>query len=136
MLLTQEDIARLESIEPLLLKEASAALSNAPRYELSFELATDIEPGLRVRAPQTLKNAGDPDEPSFPLNLYVVFPADELRALTMLDDASRPAAIAQFGKTFVTRLRRAIQSQLAHEVDLYAGVQGEAGTLAVTLADV
>lgn len=135
MLLTDDEIARIRAIEPLLLDEARAALHNAPRYDLSLELATDLEPGLRIRAPQTLPQRCDADAQTFALNLYVMLPADELRALTTLDRASCAAAVAHFGKTFVSRLRHAIQSQLAHEVDLYAGVQGEAGTLAVTLGE-
>ncbi|WP_322049967.1 hypothetical protein [Paraburkholderia bannensis] len=134
MLLTDDEIARIRAFEPFLLNEARAALHNAPRYDLSLELATDLEPGLRIRAPQGIAPA--PAEPPFPLNLYVALPADELRELTTLDDASRAAAIAHFGKTLVSRLRHAIQSQLAHEVDLYAGVQGESGTLTVTLGEV
>ncbi|WP_321951979.1 hypothetical protein [Paraburkholderia bannensis] len=132
MWLTDDEIARIRAFEPFLLNEARAALHNAPRYDLSLELATDLEPGLRIRAPQSDPSA----EPPFPLNLYVALPADELRALTTLDDASRATAIAHFGKTLVSRLRHAIQSQLAHEVDLYAGVQGESGTLTVTLGEV
>lgn len=136
MPLTEEEIARLQLIEPLLLNEARAALQNAPRYDLSFDLATHLEPGLRIRAPKPTPKGRDANEPPFPLDLYVELPADELRTLTTLDDAPRAEAIAQFGASFITRLRDAIQSQLAHEVDLYAGVQGEAGTLAVTLSDV
>ncbi|WP_322069864.1 hypothetical protein [Paraburkholderia bannensis] len=132
MWLTDDEIARIRAFEPFLLNEARAALHNAPRYDLSLELATDLEPGLRIRAPQGEASA----EPPFPLNLYVALPADELRELTTLDDASRAASIAHFGKTLVSRLRHAIQSQLAHEVDLYAGVQGECGTLTVTLGEV
>ncbi|WP_321839326.1 hypothetical protein [Paraburkholderia bannensis] len=136
MWLTDDEIARIRAFEPFLLNEARAALHNAPRYDLSLELATDLEPGLRIRAPRAPPQGDTPAEPPFPLNLYVALPADELRALTMLDDASRAAAIAHFGKILVSRLRHAIQSQLAHEVDLYAGVQGESGTLTVTLGEV
>ncbi|WP_321885059.1 hypothetical protein [Paraburkholderia bannensis] len=132
MWLTDDEIARIRAFEPFLLNEARAALHNAPRYDLSLELATDLEPGLRIRAPQ----GEPPAKPPFPLNLYVALPADELRELTTLDDASRATAIAHFGKTLISRLRHAIQSQLAHEVDLYAGVQGESGTLTVTLGEV
>ncbi|NIE64202.1 hypothetical protein [Burkholderia sp. Ax-1719] len=136
MPLTEKEIAQIEEIEPVLLNQARAALQDAPRYELSLELATHLEPGLRIRAPQPRAKSGDSSEPPFPLDLYVALPADELRTIAALDDGPRAAAIGQFGASFMARLRDTIQSQLAHEVDLYAGVQGEAGTLAVTLSDV
>ncbi|MBB3259161.1 hypothetical protein F4827_004035 [Paraburkholderia bannensis] len=135
MPLTEKEIAQVKAIEPVLLNQARAALHEAPRYELWLELVTHLEPGLRIRAPQSPSKGGDAMEPPFPLDLYVALPADELRKLATLDDGPRAAAISEFGASFIARLRETIQSQLAHEVDLYAGVQGEAGTLAVTLDD-
>ncbi|MCP3727496.1 hypothetical protein M3I53_30985 [Paraburkholderia sp. CNPSo 3272] len=133
MLLTAEEIARLDSVEPFLRSSARAALPPAMHYEVTSELAQHLQPGLRIRAPDTPARAGDPDTPPFPLNLFVALPLEELRALTDPDDTVRETTIARFGATFAGRLRRAIETQVAQEINFEAGVQSEAGTLAVTI---
>jgi hypothetical protein len=135
MLLTDEEIARLQTVVPLLLSEASTALQLAPHYEFTMELETHLQPGLRIRAPETPETAGDPDAPPYPLDLFVGLPLDELRGFARADDASRAERVAHFGAAFAPRLLRAINAQTPHEIDLEAGVQSQAGTLAVMLDD-
>jgi hypothetical protein len=133
MLLSDEEIARLQNVVPSLLSEASTALQLAPHYDFTMELETHLQPGLRLRAPDTPETDGDRDSPPYPLDLFVGVPLDELRALAKADDASRAERVAHFGASFAPRLLRAINTQTPHEIDLEAGVQSEAGTLAVML---
>jgi hypothetical protein len=137
MLLTDEELARLDTIGPFLVAAAREALpfarDDARDYEMTLELAEHLQPGLRIRAADMQPEAGDPDTPPYPLNLYVGLPLDELRALANAGDAERDRELARFGASFAARLDRAINTQTAHEIDLEAGVQSEAGTLAVEL---
>jgi len=135
MLLSDEELARLESIAPFLQSEAVTALQGPIRYDVTMELASHLQPGLRFRVPETPPKGGDPEAPPYPLDLFVGLPLDELRALSNADENSRRALIARFGASFSPRLLKAIGGLTSHEVDLDAGVQSEAGTVAVMLDD-
>ncbi|HEY2020862.1 hypothetical protein [Paraburkholderia sp.] len=133
MLLTEEELARLAAVAPFLESEAKSALGAQADYEIEMELAEHLQPGLRVRARVATDARADTDTPPYPLDLFVGLPIDELRALSASDGAARDRMIAHFGATFSPRLLRAIAEMLPHEVDLQAGVQSEAGVLAVML---
>jgi hypothetical protein len=137
MLLTDEELARLDNVTPFLESEAKTSLEFAPDYEVTAEFQSHLQPGLRIRAPSspTVTDESDPETPPFPLNLFVGIPLDELRNLAYADDMSREAAIARFGATFSPRLLRAIEAEAPGAVNLDAGVQNEPGTLSVMLAE-
>lgn len=133
MLLSEEELARLQSVAPFLQSEAHAALEAEANYEVTMELGSHLQPGLRIRAPDSAQTIADVDAPPYALDLFVGLPLSELRALAHADDAAREAEIARFGARFSPRLLRAIARMTPHEVDLDAGVQSEAGTLSVML---
>ncbi|SAK78545.1 hypothetical protein [Caballeronia ptereochthonis] len=133
MLLSDEELARLQSVAPFLQSEARAALENEAQYEVTMELETHLQPGLRIRAPDSPETTADPDAPPYAIDLFVGLPLNELRALSHADDATREAALARFGAHFSPRLLRAIAKRMPHEIDLNAGVQSEASTLSVML---
>ncbi|MBW0446517.1 hypothetical protein EN871_05850 [bacterium M00.F.Ca.ET.228.01.1.1] len=137
MLLSDEELARLDGVAPFLESEAKTALNFAPDYEVTAELAAHLQPGLRIRAPApdtSAPDAGDKDVPPYPLNLFVGLPLEELRKLARADDSEREALIARFGASFTPRLLRAIETETPGAVNLDAGVQNESGTLSVMLA--
>jgi hypothetical protein len=136
MLLTDEELARLQTVAPFLLSEARTSLLSEAEYEFTMELAEHLQPGLRVRAPDLSVAPAEPDVPPYALDLFVGIPLAELRALAHADDKAGDAAIAQFGATFSPRLLRAIAKITPNETDLDAGVQSEAGTLSVTLDEI
>jgi hypothetical protein len=136
MLLTDEELARLETVAPFLQSEARTSLLLEAEYEITMELAEHLQPGLRVRAADLSAAPAKPDVPPYPLNLFVGIPLAELRALAHADDRTRDAAIAQFGATFSPRLLSAIAKMTPNEIDLDAGVQSEAGTLSVMLEEI
>jgi hypothetical protein len=133
MLLSDEELARLQSVAPFLQSEAHMALELEGDYEVTMELESHLQPGLRIRAPDTPGTSADPDAPPYALDLFVGLPLVELRALSHADAITREAEIARFGARFSPRLLRAIAIMAPHEIDLDAGVQSEAGTLAVML---
>lgn len=133
MLLSDEELARLQSVAPFLQSEARAALEDEARYEVAIELENHLQPGLRIRAPESPETSADADAPPYAIDLFVGLPLNELRALAHADDAARDTALARFGAHFSPRLLRAIAKMIPHEVDLEAGVQSEAGTLSVML---
>ncbi|SAL26417.1 hypothetical protein AWB70_01509 [Caballeronia cordobensis] len=133
MLLSDEELARLQSVAPFLRSEAHSALEAEASYEVTMELESHLQPGLRIRAPESARTSADADAPPYPLDLFVGLPLSELRALSHADDATREADIARFGARFSPRLLRAIATMTPHEIDLDAGVQSEAGTLSVML---
>ncbi|MDR5856604.1 hypothetical protein P9239_23250 [Caballeronia sp. LZ062] len=135
MLLTDEELARLETVAPFLQSEARTSLEFEAEYEITMELAEHLQPGLRVRAPVATGAAAAITAPPYPLDLFVGLPLNELRALAHADDRRREDAIALFGATFSPRLLRAIAKMTPNEIDLDAGVQSEAGTLAVMLEE-
>jgi hypothetical protein len=136
MLLSDEELARLQAAAPFLRSEARTALEAEADYEVTMELESHLQPGLRIRAPDSPQTSADPDAPPYPLDLFVGLPLSELRALSHSDDATREAELARFGARFSPRLLRAIATMTPHEIDLDAGVQSEAGTLAVMLEEV
>lgn len=133
MLLTDEELARLDAIAPFLQSEAKTALDAEGDYEIEIELAEHLQPGLRVRAREPADAGAETDTPPYPLDLFVGLPLDELRTLSASEGAARETAIARFGATFSPRLLRAIAQMAPHEIDLQAGVQSEPGVLAVML---
>ncbi|VXB09331.1 conserved hypothetical protein [Burkholderia sp. 8Y] len=135
MLLTDEELARLETVAPFLQSEARTSLEFEADYEITMELAEHLQPGLRVRAPAATAAAAALAAPPYPIDLFVGLPLNELRALAHADDRQRDNAIARFGATFSPRLLRAIAKMTPNEIDLDAGVQSEAGTLAVMLEE-
>lgn len=139
MMLTDEEIARLQAVAPFLRSEAAEALKSSGRHEVTLELEAHLQPGLRIRAPQTAqtpRSARDRDAaPPYPLDLFVGLPLNELRALANGGDAARERGVAHFGATFLPRLVSAIQTMTPDEIDLTAGVQGKPGTLSVMLDD-
>ncbi|WP_027800772.1 hypothetical protein [Paraburkholderia dilworthii] len=135
MLLSDEELARLEGVAPFLESEAKTSLNFAPDYEVTAELAAHLQPGLRIRAPESQAALSDPDAPPYPLNLFVGLPLDELRSLAHADDAAREAMIARFGASFAPRLLRAIETETPGAINLDAGVQSESGTLSVMLGE-
>ncbi|MBW9102468.1 hypothetical protein [Paraburkholderia phenoliruptrix] len=137
MLLSDEELARLNGVAPFLESEAKTSLNFAPDYEVTAELAAHLQPGLRLRAPApdtSAPDAADKDVPPYPLNLFVGLPLEELRKLARADDSEREALIARFGASFTPRLLRAIETETPGAVNLDAGVQNESGTLSVMLA--
>ncbi|WP_175945362.1 hypothetical protein [Caballeronia sp. BCC1704] len=138
MLLTGEELARLETVAPFLQSEARTSLEFEADYDITMELAEHLQPGLRVRAPgatAATAAAAALAAPPYPLDLFVGLPLSELRSLAHADDRRREDAIALFGATFSPRLLRAIAKMTPNEIDLDAGVQSEAGTLAVMLEE-
>ncbi|MFM0137455.1 hypothetical protein [Caballeronia grimmiae] len=133
MLLTDEELARLQPIAPFLQSEARTSLEAEAEYEIVMELETHLQPGLRVRGTESPATTADPDAPPYPVDLFVGLPLEELRALANANDKERDDAIARFGATFPPRLLRAIAKMTPHQIDLDAGVQSEAGTLSVIL---
>jgi hypothetical protein len=133
MLLSDEELARLEGVAPFLESEAKTSLNFAPDYEVTAEFAAHLQPGLRIRAAN--QDSGDADAPPYPLNLFVGLPLDELRELIEAKDSARDAMIARFGASFTPRLLRAIETETPGAINLDAGVQNEAGTLSVMLAE-
>jgi hypothetical protein len=133
MLLSDEELARLQSVAPFLQSEARAALEAEAEYEVTTEFETHLQPGLRIRTPDSRETNADPDSPPYAIDLFVGLPLNELRALSHADGATRDAALARFGARFSPRLLRAIAKMTPHEIDLDAGVQSEAGTLSVML---
>ncbi|SAK46830.1 hypothetical protein AWB79_01175 [Caballeronia hypogeia] len=133
MLLSDEELARLQSVAPFLQSEARQALEAEADYEVTMELQAHLQPGLRVRASEPSHFIADRDAPPYPVDLFVGLPLNELRALSHADDATREAEIARFGARFSPRLLRAIAKMTPHEIDLDAGVQSEAGTMSVML---
>ncbi|WP_244817404.1 hypothetical protein [Caballeronia sp. Lep1P3] len=136
MLLTDEELARLQTVAPFLQSEARTSLEAEADYEIVMELAEHLQPGLRVRAPESATTTASPDDPPYALNLFVGLPLAELRALAHADERERNAAIALFGATFSPRLLRAIATMTPNEIDLDAGVQSQAGTLSVMLEEI
>jgi hypothetical protein len=144
MLLSDEELARLDGVAPFLESEAKTSLNFAPDYEVTAELQAHLQPGLRIRAPSSHAAdhdarfsgdpSGDPDAPPYPLNLFVGLPLDEMRNLAHADDMARETMIARFGASFTPRLLRAIESETPGAINLDAGVQNEPGTLSVMLA--
>lgn len=133
MLLSDEELARLEAAEPFLREEARSALPADGDYEIRAELREHLQPGLRIRVPSGPGDAAQSQTPPYPLDLFVGLPLDEMRAIAHSDGAVRDQAIARFGATFAPRLLRAIATLTPHEINLDAGVQSEPGTLAVIL---
>ncbi|WP_340638539.1 hypothetical protein [Paraburkholderia terricola] len=84
MMLTDEEIARLQAVAPFLRSEAAEALKSSGRHEVTLELEAHLQPGLRIRAPQTAqtpRSARDRDAaPPYPLDVFVGLPLNELRA--------------------------------------------------------
>jgi hypothetical protein len=132
MLLSEEELARLQDVAPFLQREAREALEFEADYDVTMELENHLQPGLRVRAPLS-RTRGNSVAPPYPLDLFVGIPLDELHALAHDDQAQRDTAIARFGAQFSPRLLRAIARVTPHEIDLDAGVQSQAGTLSVML---
>ena len=130
MLLSDEELARLDSAEPFLREEARRALPAGSDYEIIAELRDHLQPGLRIRARDV---ATDTQTPPYPLDLFVGLPLDEIRYIANSADAARDAAIVRLGAAFAARLRRAIAMFTPHQIDLDAGVQSSPGTLAVIL---
>ena len=135
MLLSDEELARLEGVAPFLESEAKTSLNFASDYEVTAELEAHLQPGLRIRAPTSQPASSDPDAPPYPLNLFVGLPLDELRNLAHADDMAREAMIARFGASFTPRLLRAIETETPGAINLDAGVQSESGTLSVMLGE-
>jgi hypothetical protein len=135
MLLSDEELARLQSVAPFLRSEARSALEAEAGYEVTMELESHLQPGLRIRAPDSPRTNADAGAPPYPLDLFVGLPLSELRALSHADDATRETTLARFGARFSPRLLRAIATMTPHEIDLDAGVQSEAGTLSVMLEE-
>ncbi|WP_025600034.1 hypothetical protein [Burkholderia sp. WSM2230] len=138
MLLSDEELARLDGVAPFLESEAKTSLDFASNYEVTAEFQAHLQPGLRVRAPASdaaRRDTGDTDTPPYPLNLFVGLPLDELRELANADDSAREALIARFGASFTPRLLRALETETPGAVNLDAGVQNESGTLSVMLAE-
>ncbi|MDR5816858.1 MULTISPECIES: hypothetical protein [unclassified Caballeronia] len=133
MLLSDEELARLQDVAPFLASEARGALEAEAPCQVTAELASHLQPGLRIRAPGSPTTDADPDAPPYPIDLFVGLPLSELRALSHADEATRNDALARFGAGFSPRLLRAIAKMAPHEIDLDAGVQNEAGTLSVML---
>jgi hypothetical protein len=133
MLLSDEEVARLQDVAPFLQSEAHTALEFEASYDVTMELENHLQPGLRIRAPQTSETSARADAPPYALDLFVGIPLSELRDLAHEDQAQRETAIARFGAHFSPRLLRAIATMTPHEIDLDAGVQSESGTLAVML---
>ncbi|MFM0323257.1 hypothetical protein [Caballeronia glebae] len=133
MLLSDEELARLQSVAPFLCSEAHTALQLEADYEVTAELESHLQPGLRIRAPDSPRTTTAFDAPPYALDLFVGLPLNELRALAHADDATREAEIARFGARFSPRLLRAIARMTPHEIDLDAGVQSAAGALSVML---
>jgi hypothetical protein len=133
MLLSDEELARLEGVEPFLREEARSALPADADYEVLAELSEHLQPGLRIRVPGGPDIAMEPQTPPYPLDLFVGLPLDELRGIANHEGAARDAALARFATTFAPRLLRAIAALTPHQIDLEAGVQSEPGTLAVML---
>jgi hypothetical protein len=133
MLLSDEELARLQSVAPFLQSEAREALEAEAQYEVTMELEAHLQPGLRIRTPASPETNADPDAPPYAIDLFVGLPLNELRALSHADDAAREAALARFGARFSPRLLRAIAKMTPNEINLDAGVQSEAGTLSVML---
>lgn len=138
MLLSDEELARLDGVAPFLESEAKTSLNFAPDYEVTAEFEAHLQPGLRIRAPASDAGRAEPrdaDTPPYPLNLFVGVPLGELRQLAQGDDSKREAMIASFGASFTPRLLRAIETEMPGAINLDAGVQNEAGTLSVMLAE-
>lgn len=135
MLLTGEDLAKIGAVAPFLHAAARAALKFAPNIEVDMELEAHLQPGMRIKAVEKTPQPGNPDEPPYPLNLFVGLPLDELRALANTEGPARDEALARFQETFAQRLSRAISKQTPHEINLEASVQSETGPLAVALDD-
>lgn len=136
MLLSDEELARLEAVEPFLREAARSVLPADTDDEVLAELRDHLQPGLRIRAPAGTDLAMEPKEPQtppYPLDLFVGVPLDELRDIANSDGAARETALARFARTFAPRLLRAIATMTPHQIDLDAGVQSEPGTIAVML---
>ncbi|MDR5740637.1 MULTISPECIES: hypothetical protein [unclassified Caballeronia] len=133
MLLTDEELARLQPIAPFLQSEARTSLEAEADYEIVMELENHLQPGLRVRGPESPATTAEPDAPPYRIELFVGLPLAELRALANANERERDDAIALFGATFSPRLLRAIAKMTPHEINLDAGVQSESGTLSVML---
>ena len=136
MLLTDEELARLQPVAPFLQSEARTSLEAEADYEVTMELENHLQPGLRIRAPESPATTLELNAPPYPLDLFVGLPLAELRTLANANERERNDAIALFGATFSPRLLRAIAKMTPHEIDLDAGVQSEAGTLSVMLDEV
>ncbi|MEX3812168.1 hypothetical protein AB3X96_18200 [Paraburkholderia sp. BR13439] len=136
MLLSDEELARLEGVEPFLREEARSALPADADYEVLAELHEHLQPGIRIRVPAGPDIAMEPRVPPYPLDLFVGLPLDELRDVANDEGAAREAALARFATTFAPRLQRAIAALTPHRIDLAAGVQSERGTLTVILEPV
>jgi hypothetical protein len=133
MLLSDEELARLQDVAPFLESEARGALEAEAPYRVTAELGSHLQPGLRIKAPDSPAADADPDAPPYPLDLFVGLPLSELRALSHADEATRGAALARFGARFSPRLLSAIARMAPNEINLDAGVQSEAGSLSVML---
>lgn len=133
MLLSDEELARLDGVAPFLESKAKTSLNFAPSYEVTAEFAAHLQPGLRIRAPAPDAASEDPEAPPYPLNLFVGLPLDELRNLAYADDMAREAMIARFGASFTPRLLRAIEKETRGAINLDAGIQNDSGTLSVML---
>ncbi|MBB5399307.1 hypothetical protein OKW50_001631 [Paraburkholderia youngii] len=136
MLLSDEELARLEGVEPFLREEARSALPADADYEVLAELHEHLQPGIRIRVPAGPDIAMEPRVPPYPLDLFVGLPLDELRDVANDEGAAREAALARFATTFAPRLQRAIAALTPYRIDLAAGVQSERGTLTVMLEPV
>ena len=130
-MLTVQEIALLQDVVPRLLAEAKTASPDNADFIFTMELETHLQPGLRIRAPESSIES----TPPFPLNLFVGIPIGELRALAHANSAQRDRLVAQFGATFSPRLLRAIHHFDAHKIDYEAGCQSEPSTSTVILED-
>jgi len=99
----------------------------------SIEFAAHLQPGLCIRARTAADARVDTDTPPYPLDLFVGLPLDELRRFAASKGVALETAIARFGATLSPRLVRAIADMLPYQIDLQAGVQSEAGGLALLL---
>jgi len=88
-MLNEEELAAVASIAPFLLSEAKTALASNARYTFTMELQTHLQPGLRIRSPESPDD--DPDSPPFPLDLFVGLPLAELRALASAEQTGEGA---------------------------------------------
>ncbi|MEA3116181.1 MAG: hypothetical protein QOG58_5980 [Caballeronia sp.] len=130
-MLTDQEISLLQDVVPRLLSEAKTASADNVNFIFTMELETHLQPGLRIRAPESSIDS----TPPFPLNLFVGIPIGELRTLAHANPSQRDRLIAHFGATFSPRLLRAIHHFDAHSIDYEAGCQSEAGTSTVILED-
>lgn len=130
-MLTDQEISLLQDVVPRLLSEAKTASADNVNFIFTMELETHLQPGLRIRAPESSTDS----TPPFPLNLFVGIPIGELRTLAHANPSQRDRLIAHFGATFSPRLLRAIHHFDAHTIDYEAGCQSEPGTSTVILED-